>query len=86
MNKTITEEQFMEGRKEYPLLNRLYQHYKGGVYEVMHIATDADTKKDVVVYKSQHRGTIYIRPLEDWFDIIEVEDNPGLTQVRFQLI
>jgi hypothetical protein len=56
--------------KKYPVMGKKYQHYKGGVYEFMFVGTDEETKEDIAIYKSVHRGTIYIRKLSSWFDQI----------------
>lgn len=56
--------------KHYPVVGKKYHHYKGGTYEFLMVGTDADTKEDVAIYKSVHRGTIYTRPLKEWFDKI----------------
>ena len=57
-----------------PVLNKKYLHYKGGLYEVLHLAQDTVTKKDVVVYKSLHYGTYFTRPLDEWFDKVTKDD------------
>ena len=60
--------------KEYPLINRVYKHYKGAEYNVIYIAKHTETGEDMVVYKSIQCGSIFVRPLSMWFDIINVSN------------
>ena len=54
---------------QYPELNKTYLHYKGGLYEVITLANDAEKKdKALVVYKSLLFGGVYVRPLSEWFE------------------
>lgn len=56
--------------KLYPTVGCKYQHYKGGLYEVISLAKHTETNEDMVIYKSLHFGTVYARPLLMWFDEI----------------
>jgi hypothetical protein len=38
-----------------------YRHYKGGLYEVIGLATESDTEEDMVVYKSLETGRLFVR-------------------------
>lgn len=55
----------------YPLPGEKYLHYKGGRYEVICIANHTDNNEAVVIYKSLSFGSIYARPLNEWFDFVE---------------
>jgi hypothetical protein len=55
---------------DYPQLGRLYQHYKGGIYEVLHLAKHSETDETMVVYQSKLYGSYHVRPLSMWNDII----------------
>jgi len=66
--------------KKYPEIGGVYQHYKGGKYEVITMANHSETLEPLVIYKSLLFGSIYARPLSMWFDVIK-ED-----VVRFSLI
>jgi len=55
----------------YPLPGEKYQHYKGGKYEVICLSNHTDTKEPLVIYKSLSFGSIYARPLKEWFDVVE---------------
>lgn len=69
-----TLEQISAEYKVYPELHRLYRHYKGGVYEVLHLATHSETDEVMVVYKSVLFGSYHVRPLSMWFDIIHEDE------------
>jgi hypothetical protein len=45
-------------RETYPQFNRIYQHYKGGTYEVLHLAKNTVNDEITVV---------------QWFDMVDVE-------------
>jgi len=55
-----------EGEASYPLPGSLYKHYKGGIYEVLTLATHTETNEPMVVYQSMLFGSIYARPLSEW--------------------
>lgn len=61
--------------KVYPEIGKIYQHYKGGKYEVLTMATHSETGEPLVIYKSILFGSIYARPLSMWFDIITISKN-----------
>ena len=47
-----------------PLPGQIYEHYKGGTYEIISLATHTETQEKMVVYKSLNFGSIYVRPLD----------------------
>jgi hypothetical protein len=51
---------------KYPVIRGTYQHYKGGIYEVLMMATHTETAEPMVVYKSTLFGSNYCRPLSYW--------------------
>ena len=57
--------------KKYPELNRVYKHYKGGTYEVLTMAKHIETNEDLVIYFSREFGSVYARPLSEWFDLVK---------------
>jgi hypothetical protein len=57
----------------YPLPGEKYQHYKGGKYEVICLANHTDNNEPLVIYKSLSFGSIYARPLKEWFDIVNTK-------------
>lgn len=59
----------------------IYKHYKGNMYEVLHIANHSETLEKMVVYKALYgEGEIWVRPASMWNE--EVADNVK----RFELI
>lgn len=58
---------------KYPEPGRIYQHYKGGKYEVITMATHSETQEPLVIYKSFYFGSTHARPLKMWFEEIKKE-------------
>ena len=52
----------------------LYQHYKGGRYEVIGEARHTETEEDLVLYRALYgeRG-LWVRPLDMFCETVEVE-------------
>lgn len=59
----------------YPQVGRLYDHYKGGRYEVITLATHTETSEVLVICKSVHFGTVYARPLSVWNGTVTVGEH-----------
>lgn len=55
----------------YPEPNRIYRHYKGGLYEVFFLSKHTETDEILVNYKSLHFGSFYSRPLSSWNELTE---------------
>lgn len=74
--------------KQYPEIDREYIHYKGGRYKVISMAKHTETDEVLVMYKSIHFGSVYARPLFEWFDSITIsnENEPLETVSRFSLV
>lgn len=49
-----------------PKPNRVYHHYKSGVYIVTRLDIDTDTHQERVTYQHLHSGQTYSRPVADW--------------------
>jgi len=49
-----------------------YQHYKGGIYELVCEATLESDLSTMIVYRAAN-GTIWCRPREVFFETIEVD-------------
>ena len=60
--------------KKYPEIGKMYNHYKGGRYEVLSLAKHSETYEDLVIYKSVHFGSIHARPLSMWFETIRLSE------------
>lgn len=53
---------------QYPIPGKKYQHYKGGIYEVIAVGRHSETKEILVTYKSLIFGDTVHRPLHMWFE------------------
>lgn len=73
----------MKKRMQYPMPGERWQHYKGGVYEVITLANHSETQEALVIYKSIPFGSVYARPLSMWQENCEIE---GVEFPRFQKI
>ena len=68
---------------KYPEVGKAYSHYKGGKYEVITLAKHSETTEALVVYKSLHFGSIHVRPLSMWFEVVTADE--GRRVKRFEL-
>lgn len=63
----------------------IYQHYKGRLYQVLHVATHSETQEKLVVYQCLYGDySIWVRPLEMFTESITLDDDRE--QERFKLI
>lgn len=59
----------------------MYKHFKGNLYQVLHIATHSETEETMVVYQPQYGDrAIWVRPLSMFDETIERD---GKTIKRF---
>lgn len=59
----------------------MYKHFKGNLYQVLHIATHSETEEAMVVYQPQYGDrAIWVRPLSMFDETIERD---GKTFKRF---
>ncbi|MEQ1532366.1 MAG: DUF1653 domain-containing protein [Sideroxydans sp.] len=50
-----------------------YQHYKGGIYEIVCEAIlESDPTVTMMIYRS-HNGSIWARPKDVFFEMVQVE-------------
>ena len=63
----------------------IYQHYKGQLYQVLHVATHSETQEKLVVYQCLYGDySIWARPLDMFTESITLDDDRE--QERFKLI
>lgn len=66
----------------------LYQHYKGGLYRLLHEATEEATMQPVIVYQAVDGGRIWTRPKADFFGTVHNEKLGGTAEriPRFRFV
>jgi hypothetical protein len=69
--------------KRYPEMDRLFDHYKGGIYKTLFMVKHSETNEDLVLYKSLQYRSLHARPLSSWFDL--KKNGAGEMVCRFQL-
>lgn len=52
-----------------PKRGEIYEHFKGGVYQVMGYARHHETLEDWIIYKSFKDEITWMRPLDEFMDI-----------------
>jgi hypothetical protein len=62
------------------LRDQIYRHYKGGMYVVIIVALMEETMEPVVVYRSNKRGTSWVRTLANFLE--KVKTNVGTPDER----
>ncbi len=61
-----------------------YRHFKGGEYEVLHIARHSESEESLVIYRALYgEGEIWARPLSMFCESVLYD---GKTVPRFSLI
>lgn len=68
-----------------PELNRIYKHYKGGLYKLLlaNVEMEAFPGDPHVVYQSLQDNRIWCRPHDDFFDEVDYEGRKQI--LRFEL-
>lgn len=62
----------------------IYRHYKGSIYQVLHIAQHSETEESLVVYRCLYgEYGVWIRPLSMFNETVVVD---GKEVPRFELI
>ncbi len=60
----------------------IYRHFKGGEYQLIKVARDSETTKEVVVYQSlEHPDRVWVRPLGMFIENVSRDgyDGPRFT-------
>ncbi len=62
----------------------IYEHYKGNLYQVLHIAKHSESEEELIVYRALYGDYgVWVRPLEMFAETVEVN---GKAVPRFKLI
>lgn len=59
------------------------RHYKGGIYEVIGVATHSETTEEMLVYQNIKEKKIWVRPINMCYENVDFE---GATVPRFSVI
>ena len=65
------------------IVNGIYQHYKGGLYKVIGIASHSETLEKLVIYISLTNDLLWARPISMWCEEIVID---GVIYPRFTYI
>ena len=69
--------------------NGIYQHYKGGLVEVIAVAHHSETLEEMVVYKALYecrtfgKGSVWVRPIKMFLEDVKVD---GVKVSRFKYL
>ena len=66
----------------YPQPNEIWQHYKGGKYQIVAMCNHTTTDEILVIYKSLSFGGFHARPYSEWHEIVWDNEN-GNENYRF---
>jgi len=62
----------------------VYEHYKGGLYQVLEVARHSETEEFLVVYRTLYGDySMWVRPLDMFQQSVEVD---GEVVPRFRLV
>lgn len=69
-----------------PIPGQKYQHFKGGLYQILTIGLHSETNEEMVVYQALYGDfKVYIRPLAMFLNTLDKEKYPNASQeLRFQ--
>ena len=68
-------------------INRIYKHFKGNYYLVVDVATDTETNREVVIYRSLYKDMkLWVRDKEMFLSEVDRYKYPDVLQkYRFEL-
>ena len=69
---------------KYPLPNKLYLHYGGGLYKCICISIHTETQEELVTYTDVCKGTNYTRPLSLWNEAIEGPSSERYKHITYE--
>ncbi len=66
-----------------PKDGQIYQHYKGGKYEIVATGFLEDSEEPCVVYRSSEKNIVWVRTAKNYLESVEYG---GATVPRFKVI
>jgi len=72
--------------KQYPQPNEIWQHYKGGKYQIVAMCNHTTTDEVLVIYKSMSFGGFHARPYSEWHEQVGKTESAGFPIYRFEKI
>jgi len=74
----------MPHQNQNTIIQGIYRHYKGSLYQVLHTATHSETEESLVVYRCLYgEYGVWVRPLSMFAETVTVD---GKEIPRFELI
>lgn len=60
-----------------------WTHYKGGLYTILGLGVKENTLEPVVIYQSCKHGTIWVRGLDVWFEVVKLPDGTEVPRFKY---
>lgn len=59
-----------------------WTHYKGGVYQLVSLGVKEDTGEPMIIYKSLKYGTVWVRTLDNWVEMVTLSDGSQVKRFK----
>lgn len=82
MSKQKSIEEILAGWQDFdrPIDSDMYQHYKGGYYEIVATGFLEDSETPCVIYRSLEKNIVWVRTAQNFLESVEYN---GRTMPRF---